>query len=403
MKFNKQIIIVMVLISLLISALGIAYYFYLKGIKISKVNEQLVTLYIASSDIKKNTKITKEYLKEVKVEKKYILAAPMLEKELIGKFAKENIYKDEPFRKEKIVADLNLVNFDEDVIAPFIANSYNMKFSLFKNPNYSLDKGDIINIISVYPTSEPKSNGSSHSVQYVASGIKVLGFLRDGKETDRSIEKIKETKTVKKESVTVDVEKKADEIILDIDNQVLIRLIEDFNRGTQLWMVKTHGKEESVKTSPQTVELLTQPIQPKSNTKPIMKSNSFLQTKSPYPTKLYIPEDGNYATLSATIHYGDQKDGIVVEKQSKNKINAKEMCEDAKEYLLGIADTVHLRRGAGNDFKIIKTVNRNFLIPYQRKINNFWYETCDGFFVHIDEVKPLNKTVADKKLKEIEE
>jgi hypothetical protein len=398
MKFNKQIIMVMVLISLLISALGVAYYFYLKGIKISKVNEQLVTLYVASSDIKKNTKIAKEHLKEIKLEKKYILAEPMLQKELIGKFVKENIYKDEQFRKEKVVADLNLINYNDDVIAPFRSNSYNMKFSLFKNPNYSIDKGDTINIISVYTTNETKANGSSYSVQYVASGIKVLGFLMNGKETDKTIEKVKEIQKVKKENKEVEIEKKADEIILDIDNQVLIRLIEDFNRGTQLWMVKTHGKEETANILPQSEELFSkkQPIQLTTVSK-----KTFV-AKSKYPIKLYIPEEGNYATLSATIHYGDQKEGIVIEKESKNKINAKEVCENTKEYLLGISDSVHLRKGAGKDFKIIKTITRNYLIPYQQKVNGTWYRTCDGYFIHEDEVKPLSQNILKMKLREIQ-
>ena len=373
MKFNKQIIIVLVLLSLLLSALGAAYYFYYQNQKSLQSNNKLVVVYIASKNIKKNSKITKKDLEQLEIAKKYVLSVPLVEKEIIGKFAKENIYKDDMFRKEK-VSDKIIGDDNATIIDNFKFNSYNMAFKIFRNPNYSLKKGDIINIISVYSTTEQKSNKSPYSVQYVASYIKVLGFLYNGKETDKTIKKIKVTKTVKKKKVTEEVEVKSDEIILDIDSKVLLALMDDYNRGSQLWMVKTHPavKKPSVK--------IKEPVKVKKTTNTVKRS---------YPNKLYKPKDG-FNNFKATIHYADEKEAAVVENKVV-KVDMQENCKKSDKYLLAVSRRVSLRSGPSNEYRIKRTVYRNYVIPYVEKVNENWYKTCDGFYIHKNEVQVISK------------
>ncbi|MCK5110295.1 MAG: hypothetical protein KAQ94_02155 [Arcobacteraceae bacterium] len=377
MKFNKQIIIVLVLSSLLLSALGAAFYFYKQNKKALVDNDQLRIVYVAAKDIKKNIKIEKKHLKQVQIAKKYVLTTPLLEKEIIGKFTKENIYTNDIFRKEKLVKELLIKKETPSVIDNYKFNSYNIAFRLFKNPNYSLKKGDTINIISVYPATLVKGNGSPNSVQYVANKIKIIGFLRDGKETDKTIKKVKITRTVKKKTVTEEVEIKAQELILDIDNKVLLSLTDDYNRGAQLWMVKTKKLEAKTK-------------------KKVIQKSSSKKIKRNYPIKLYKPRD-SYNNLKATIHYADQKDAALT-KSKTIKIDASKLCQNNNLFLLGISNKVHLRTGPTIRNKIARIVYRNYIIPQNGKVNKKWYKTCDGYYVHTLEVKEISKKFALKKL-----
>ncbi|MEA3384039.1 MAG: SAF domain-containing protein [Campylobacterota bacterium] len=379
MKFNKQIIIVLILSSLLLSAIGAAYFFYTQNQRSLKSNDQLRVVYIASKDIKKNTKITDKNLKKHQIAKKFVLATPLLKKEIIGKFAKENIYKNDIFRKEKISNKINL-DINSSDINNFKFNSYNMEFKLFRNPNYSVRKGDVINIISVYPADEKRSNNSANSVQYVASNIKVIGFLLDGKEESKSIKKVKITKTVKKKKITQEVEKKANEIILDIDSKVLLELIDDYNRGNQLWMVKTHHK---VKKAPKK-EIV------------IKKKKYIKKVARTYPVRLYKAKNSTN-NFKATIHYADENKAAVTKNKSI-KVDIQKICASSDKFLFGISNKVHLRTGPTIEYRIARIAYRNYIIPYDGKTEKDWFITCDGYYVHKNEVTILSKDLAFKKL-----
>lgn len=350
MKFNKQIAIILVLVSLLLSALGGAYYYYMLNEKSILQNNQVRVVYVASQDILKNTKIEKSHLKKMKVAKKYVFTTPLLDKEIIGKYAGENIYKNDLFRKEKIKVRLE-DELNTTVVEDFKLNSYNMNFKMFQNPNYSIQKGDTINIVSVYPAVQTKFTKSPNAVQYVARQIHVLGFLSNGKESSQAINKITITKTVKKKKVTQEIEKKADEILIDIDSKVLLSLIDDYNRGNQLWMVKTHKKKKIVKKEP--------------IAKPIVKKKTKGKkrySKRVYKTKLYKPEP-RYKKVNASIYYADDKQASVV----KNKVLMINKPCNKTHHLLGVAKTIHLRSGPSYKYKIKKLLYRNYIIPFYKK------------------------------------
>ncbi len=380
MKFNKQIVIILVLVSLLLSALGAAYYFYYLNQNSLVKNNQLKVVYVASKNIKKNTKIQKSHLKKVTIAKKFILTTPLIAKEIIGKYVKENFYKNDMFRKEKIRG-----KFDEDntsVVEKFKYNSYNISFKMFKNPNYSIKKGDIIDIISVYPAVETKFTKSPNAVQYVASQIKVLGFLSDGKESAKSINKKTIIKTVKKKKVKQVINKKADDMLIDIKGKVLLSLIDDYNRGNQLWIVKTHLIKEEVKIVEEEVE---ETVVSKINTQ---KSNRV------YKPRLYTPKE-TFKNVKATIYYGDDKQATVM----KNKTIKIDLdCKDSDNYLIAMVNNVHLRSGASYKYRIKRTVFKNYIIPYKSMANPNWFITCDGYYISKNEVKVISKEVALKKL-----
>ena len=246
MKFNKQIAIILVLVSMLISAIGVAVYFYFEQQKIIESNSKMVTVYVASKNIKRGTQITNDLIKKTQIAKQFILTKPLLKKEILNKYAKESIFKNEFFLKEKLAVKLEEKKEEKKTSLDFKYNSYNMSFKLFNNPNYSLKPNDIIKIISVYPDIKGKKK-NEFSVQYVAKNIKVLGFLNDGVPTEKSIVRKKIKKVVKKKQVEQIVSIKSEEIILDIDQKVLISLINDYNKGKQLWMVKSKFEEEKKK------------------------------------------------------------------------------------------------------------------------------------------------------------
>jgi len=370
MKFNKEIGIILVLASLLLSALGTAFYYYTEGQKALISGNKLKVVYVASKNIAKHTKITKKDLKPTNIAQKFIVNKPLLANDIIGKFATEKIYKDDTFTKQKLLRTLPKNKKVAKVVADtFKFSSYNMAFNMFRNPNYSLNKGDIIDIISVYKATNKKSNGSSNEVQYVAKNNRVLGFISNGVKTNQTLKKVKRTRTIKKKRVTDEIVLKANEIILDIRKDDLLHIIDDYNRGNQLWMVQTKA---IVKKHHQDTKLIA--------------------TKRNYPFKLYISRGMN-KNFQATIHYADQESASIT-KSKVIKLSYSSQCLNSDKFLVGISNNVHLRTGPSNRNKILRTVYRNYIIPYTNETNANWYRTCDGYYVHKLEAKVVSKQQA---------
>eukprot|EP01156_Anaeramoeba_ignava_P002246 Anaeramoba_ignava/a217917_168.p2 GENE.a217917_168~~a217917_168.p2 ORF type:complete len:479 (+),score=3.49 a217917_168:1775-3211(+) len=383
MKLNKQVIIILVLLSLLISSIGAAAYFYIKNKKTAMDNSKLVTIYVAAKDIKKGSLINEEMLKQTTVAKKFILTKPLLQKEIVGKFAKETIYENDIFRKEKIV---NRFEPEEtSLIAPFEYNSYNIAFKLFRNPNYSLKKNDIIDIISVYENKREDGSiivSDPYKVQIIADNVKVLGFLRDGEETDKTIVEQVVTKTVKKKEIKEKIKVKADELLLDITSNVLLKLTDDYNKGRQIWMVKT----KVIKKKPVEIEELAVK-KPSKKTKSVYKE---------YPYRIYTPKERT-DTLTATIHYADN-DEASIKKMKSIKLKKIQECKEKEKFIVGTSKYIHFRSGPSVGYKIKRTIYKNIIIPYAEKVNDSWYKTCDDYFINTREVEELTKEQVEEKL-----
>lgn len=384
MRFSKEIAIMLVLASLLLSAIGAAVYLYMENEKTKKENSQLVMIYVAKKDIKKNQLITSEVLAKQSIQKKYVLTKPLQLNDILNKFAKVPIYKNETFIAEKLVKSLDYQ--DEIKNLPFKYNSYNFGFGLFQNPNYSLLKGDTLKIASVYPKSKKREN-LSFKVQYVANNIKVLGFLEKGKIVEKPFRKVKQkvkTKKKQKQATYETVTVFADEVILDVPNKIILNLLNDYNKGKQLWMVKTveavDKKEDAKKVK----------IADKKDGKKVKVAKK--SKPRVYKHIMYVPKNV-VSTKRAVIEYIDKK---IPQKSSEAIIryDIQAQCRATDKYLIGKSRKVYLRSAPSIKAKVVKRVYRNYILPYTRAVNDKWFELCDGSFVHKNEANYIsNKNV----------
>lgn len=392
MQLNRQIIIILILASLLFSAVGAAFYFYNKNKKVMKSKNQLVTIFIAKDDIKRNTLLTVSHLAKTKVAKQFILNKPLLKSEIIGKYTKERIYKNEVFLKQKLNTKIEK---SRAKVLDYKNSSYNMKFNMFKNPNYSLVQGDVINIISVYPkagTQDKKGKYLDYETQYVSKNIKILGFIRNGFTESETITKQKVKKVIKKKITEEVLDVKSDEVILDIEPQVLITLLSDFNKGNQLWMVKT---KESIQIEPVDKMPITEAV--KIAEKKVSTVKKVYKPKV-YKYKWYVPKT-TIVRKSAIIDYtNDEKDSDSKTKSVEIVVNPKKICSGIKNKLLiGTASKFYLREEGSTKSAYKRIVQRNTIIPYIEKLNH-WYKTCDGLYVSKNVVKETTYKYAIKKV-----
>lgn len=400
MQINKQLIAIIILASLLFSAIGAALFFFKKNQQTQKAKSELVTIYIAKEDIPKDTLLTIEYLAQTTIAKEYILNTPLTKEEIIGKYTNEKIYKHEIFLKEKL--DTQIVK-EEKKILDFKKSSYNMKFEIFKNPNYALVQGEYINIISVFPIDgyDEKGRFNNFEVEYVASNLKVLGFIRNGKHESASITKQPVKKVVDKKTVEEIEDVKSDEIILDIDLDVLLKLTQNYNKGNQLWMVKIaydetkentteqNNKEDAkaeVKAAAASAQTLTTKVNP-----PVDQSIK-------YKFRLYS-SDVTVLTQSAAIDYAND----VNKEKSKIKnveiaVDSNKICSQIKDkFIVGNANSFYIRSEPSKDSKDKSLLYRNIIIPYTEKLED-WYKTCDGRYVHQSVVNEVDLSFIQSKL-----
>lgn len=380
MKFDKQLAIILVLLSMLLSAIAVSVYFYQQQQEAVSKSNQLVVIYVAKDTIKKNTLIEEKHLKQTTTARQYILTNPLIKKEIIGKYAKETIYKNEAFLKEKL---LNKIEQKEEKKSSldYKYNSYNMDLKLFQNPNFSLQPNDIIKIISVYP--KGKKDKNDFSVQYVAKNIKVLGFMRDGYVSNKSIIKKKIKKLVKKKQVEEIIDIKADEILLDMKQEVLLSLINDYNKGKQLWMVKSKFEEEKKKDKKIEKKKINDLLSSKKRKKKYIKKRS-------YPVKWYQPKS-KVSTKTAVIDYADNKE-LSQTKKAKIKSSFAKECSKTDQLLIVVSNSTKLRGKPSFRAKAHKTVYKNYVIAHKgvSKINNSWYLICDGTYINSENVMSIS-------------
>lgn len=399
MQINKQLIAIIILASLLFSAIGAALFFFKKNQQTQKAKNELVTIYIAKDDIPKDTLLTIENLAQTTIAKEYVLNTPLTKEEIIGKYTNEKIYKHEIFLKQKL--DTQIVK-EEKKILDFKKSSYNMKFEIFKNPNYALVQGEYINIISVYPegTSDNKGRFENFAVEYVASNIKVLGFIRNGKHESLSITKQPVKKVVDKKTVEEIEEVKSDEVVLDIDLDVLLKLTENYNKGNQLWMVKIAYDETKDNNPEQTKEEIKNEIKTMASNSQVStpKESSNEDRAIKYKYRLYS-SDVTVLTQSAAIDYAND----INKEKSKIKnveiaVDTNKICSQIKDkFIVGNANSFFIRSTPSKDSLDKSLLYRNIIIPYTEKQEE-WYKTCDGRYVHQSVVNEVDLSFIQSKL-----
>lgn len=400
MQINKQLIAIIILASLLFSAIGAALFFFKKNQQTEKAKSELVTIYIAKDDIPRDTLLTIENLAQTTIAKEYILNTPLTKEEIIGKFTNEKIYKHEIFLKQKL--DTQIIK-EQKKILDFKKSSFNMKFEQFKNPNYTLMQGEYINIISVYPKDgyDEKGIANNFEVTYVANNLKILGFIREGKTESLSITKQPIQKVVDKKTVEVIEEVKSDEIILDIDLDILLKLTQNYNKGNQLWMVKIAYDEtkdnNSEKTNKEEIndEIKINTLNNQVSTK---KENSGVEQAIKYKYRLYS-SDVTVLTQSAVIDYAND----INKEKSKIKnveiaVDSNKICSQIKDkFIVGTTNSFFIRSTPSKDSSDKSLLYRNIIIPYTEKQDD-WYKTCDGRYVHQSVVNEVDLSFVQSKL-----
>lgn len=395
MQLNKQIITIVLLASLLVSSIGVALFLYKKNKQVQQSKDELITVYIAKEDIPKDTLIGLEHLAQTEIAKQYILKTPLVKEEIVGKFTNERIFQHEIFIKEKLDTQIQA---EEKKILDFEKSSYNVKFEMFKNPNYALHQGEFVNIVSVYPKGETDKKGRylDFDVQYSAKNVKVLGFIRDGRYESKTITKHKIQKIINKKQQEVIEEIKADELILDIDLNVLLSLIKNYNKGTQLWMVKTkQSVEEIVKASKEEQNKLVDTSATKTEIKP--------KVPTKYLFKMYEPRR-IVLTQRGVIDYANDKEGKSTKSQTANIVlDSGKICSSIKDkFIVGVSKTFYVRQNASLKSKAISVLQKNTIIPYVEKKEQ-WYKTCDENYIHETVVKPMSAVQVKAKLGQYEE
>ena len=400
MQINKQLIAIIILASLLFSAIGAALFFFKKNQQTLKEKSELITVYIAKDDIPKDTFMTIEYLAQTSIAKEYILNTPLTKEEIIGKFTNEKIYKHEIFLKQKLDSQITK---EQKKILDFEKSSFNMKFEQFKNPNYALVQGEYINIISVYPKDgyDEKGIAKDFEVEYIANNLRILGFIRNGKHESASITKQTVQKIVDKKTVEVIEEVKSDEVILDIDLDVLLKLTQNYNKGNQLWMVKIAYDETKENNQDQNnqeeIANEVKTIAPNAQAS-TTKVNPIVEQSIKYKYRLYS-SDVTVLTQSAAIDYAND----VNKEKSKIKnveiaVDSNKICSQIKDkFIVGITNSFFIRSEPSKDSQDKSLLYRNIIIPYIEKQEE-WYKTCDGRYVHQSVVNEVDLSFIQSKL-----
>jgi hypothetical protein len=392
MQINKQIITIVLLTSLLVSSIGVAMFFYKKHKQAQLNKDQMITVYIAKEDIPKDTLIALEHLAQTEIAKQYILNTPLLKEEIVGKFTNEKIFQHEIFIKQKLDTQLQQ---EEKKILEYEKSAYNVKFELFKNPNYALHQGEYINVVSVYPKGNPDNKGryEDFEVEYVAKEVKVLGFIRDGRHESSTITKHKVRKIIDKKPQEVLEEIKSDELILDVDLKVLMALIKNYNKGTQLWMVKTKQTPKEVVTASSEDEI---------NPQEEGIEEIVFERPVEYEYKMYTPKQ-TVISHEGLIKYANDKEGAKTKSQTANiVIDASALCSSVKEqFIVGTSRTFNLRNNPSLQGTIVSVLQKNTIIPYVEKLER-WYKTCDNNYVHESVVQIISASQIEEKLGQYE-
>lgn len=212
-----------------------------------------------------------------------------------------------------------------------------------------------------------------------------MGFLTNGQESEKSIIKKKIKKLVKKEQVEEIIEIKAEEIILDIKEDVLLSLIDDYNKGKQLWMVKSKLEEE--KSDEKKIEE-TKKEEEKVKDKIVSKPKKYVPRS--YPVRWYSPKSSS-STQTATITYSNNEN-IKDTKEANILSSFAKECSQKEKLLLVTSSKIYLRTQPSIRAKIHDKIYKNYVIPYNSisKINPQWYMVCDGSYVQRKDVKEIS-------------
>ena len=187
MKQKKIKILIGILLALLAFSSSIALLMYSKKSKVDEYIKSQAQAYIVTKTINKGQKIDANDIKLSTFLKEHI-PSKLVKEEIIGRYAKVDIYMNEPIRSHKI-SNLPIVSSitkspkkksqQKQEIVEEDSTYYDtitLPLNIFKNIDPSLKKNDLIDIVSV-KSKKTSINGLEFSTKYVALRVKIYSFV----------------------------------------------------------------------------------------------------------------------------------------------------------------------------------------------------------------------------------
>jgi Flp pilus assembly protein CpaB len=267
-----------ILVGLVLFSASVALLMYLRQSKPNENKPQSIAVYVATKHLHRGDYIGASDIIKAKLPKSYVTFTPLVASEIIGRYAKVEIFDKEPIRKEKI-ATLNPLKISQKKVSPSVIPSQEtnittnvqlisgdtiaIPLSVFKNRDSSLKAGSFVDIISVLPK-KSRNNNYEFTTKYIAIHIPVHNFVSKNLATSSYTHSV--TTKIKKSVITKAIE--ADTVVLSmspkqIKNFLILyyktqalndnRVYNTNNYGGQLWMINAasdvDAKVQKVKMS----------------------------------------------------------------------------------------------------------------------------------------------------------
>jgi len=175
-----------ILVGLVLFTSSVALLMYLKQSKANENIQKNVEVYVASKHLTIGDYIGADSITKERVPQNYISFTPLVAEEIIGRYAKVDIFPKEPIRSEKISISNPLdvkvkktvQNTDEQKqkIVQTTSDTISIPLSVFKNKDTSLKAGNYIDIVSIIPK-QLHNKEFSFSTKYIAIHIPIHSFV----------------------------------------------------------------------------------------------------------------------------------------------------------------------------------------------------------------------------------
>ena len=253
MKNRQHRIIIGTLVGLLLFSSSLALLFYSQQGNANTHQENMVEVFVSSKDIHKGTQIDADMIKKISLPQAMLPKTPLVDTEIVERYAAVDIYENEPFRVQKLsetdpLKTLKIETFKEKLVQNTnegnnsIADTFTLPLSLFKNIDPTLKKGDYVDIVSVTFKGD-KEKKNNFSTKYVAIHIPVSSFIINEKSSSIYTIHGDDDALIKAQSIVLEVSPKEIKNFLKVyyKTQELSsnRVYNTNNYGGQLWLVKS--------------------------------------------------------------------------------------------------------------------------------------------------------------------
>jgi Flp pilus assembly protein CpaB len=262
MKNRQSKLIIGILSGLVLFASSVALLMYSKQNTLASQIAKNTEVYVARRDLQTGEYITANDIVKSSLPEELINFAPPKATQIVGKYVKEKLYKNEPIRPEKISSRKVSIKqqsqqtkvlkrqHSESNKHKSIQQTDTLSFPVesFRNLDNSIEAGDYIDIVSALPKYNKKGEIEDFVTKYIALHIEVLYYLRD-KQKQKTLLTL--SQTAQKEQTQG---LKAKTLVLNMTPKNVTQLLRVYyktqklnekrvyntqNYGGQLWVIKT--------------------------------------------------------------------------------------------------------------------------------------------------------------------